>query len=155
MEEYVEALQDRANEQAQMARQHILMVTHDPALLDVVRVLLQEARYNVTTTNAVPLTFALIAAGHPALIIIDLEITERSGWDLLVRLHAEAVTATIPVVVTARDQRLLAHAHRYPDLFGGQSHLAVPFTVETLLAVVGTLIGTAENAKGGDPLDAR
>jgi DNA-binding response OmpR family regulator len=151
MEEYVEALQDRANEQAQMARQHVLMVTHDPALLDVVRVLLQEARYNVTTTNAVPLTFALIAASHPALIIIDLDIVERSGWDLLVRLHAEATTAAIPVVVTARDPRLLAHAQRYPDLFGGQAHLRIPFAAETLLGDIRSLIGAARDEPGGEP----
>ena len=143
MEEYVEALDARGHERDQMAHQHILMVNRDPVLLDFVRVALAEARYNVTTTNAVPLTFALISAARPTLIIIDLEITEVSGWDLLIRLHAEAVTATIPVVVTARDQRLLAHAHRYPYLFGGQVRLVVPFTPTTLLGAVRTLVGAA------------
>lgn len=111
MQEYAESLLAQDDEQAQMGRRHILMVNGNPVLLDAVRVLLHDERYNVTTTNAVPLTFALIATARPALIIIDLELAERSGWDLLVRLHAEVVTAAIPVVVTARDARLLAHAH--------------------------------------------
>ena len=143
MEEYVKTLDDRDREQAQMGRQHILLVNGDSVLLDVARALLQEARYNVTTTNAVPLTFALIAAARPALLIIDLAITEWAGWHLLVRLRAEAVTAAIPVLITARDPRLLAHAGRYPDLFGGQAQLAIPYTARALLDDVHALIGTA------------
>lgn len=143
MEEYIEALDARGHEQDQLARQHILMVNRDPALLDFVRVVLAEARYNVTTTNAVPLTFALISAARPTLIVIDLALTEVSGWDLLIRLHAEAVTTAIPVIITARDARLLAHAHRYPYLFGGQVHLLVPFEVATLLGAVRALVGAA------------
>ena len=85
---YAAALRARPGEEAQAGRRHILLVNRDPALLEVVRVLLQEERYNVTTTNAVPLTFALIAAARPALLVVDLAIAERSGWDLLVRLHA-------------------------------------------------------------------
>jgi two-component system OmpR family response regulator len=127
---------------------HILMVNRDPALLDFVRVLLADARYNVTTTNAVPLTFALIAAAQPALIIIDLAVTETSGWDLLVRLHAEAATAAIPVIITATDPRLLAHADRYPYLYGGRVHSAVPFAVATLLAAVRALVGDAAVTSG-------
>lgn len=143
MEEYVAGLRARAGEALQMEYQHVLMVNRDPVLLDLARALLQEERYNVTTTNAVPLTFALIAAARPALIIIDLTITESSGWDLLIRLHAEAVTAAIPVIITASDARLLAHVDRYRYLYGGQAHLEVPFSVATLLDAVRALIDAA------------
>ena len=143
MEDYAEAQRAHSGEVAQMGRRHILLVNRDPALLALVRVLLQEERYNVTTTNAVPRTFALIAAARPALIVVDLAVAERSGWDLLIRLHAGAATAAIPVIVTARDRRLLAHAREHPDLFGAGVHLAVPFTVESLLGTVLELIGEA------------
>lgn len=141
MEEYIAAPTARANEQAQMSRRHVLLVNSDPAFLDLAHTLLQEARYNVTTTNAVPLTFALIAAGHPTLLIVDLALAEQNGWELLVRLHAEAVTTAIPVISTARDARLLDHAARYPYLFGGQTQLVIPFSMSTLLDTVCTLIG--------------
>lgn len=148
MEEYAAAIRARAAEETQMGRQHILMVNRAPALLDLVRVMLDEERYNVTTTNAVPLTFALIEAARPALIIIDLALAERGGWDLLVRLHTEAITAAIPIIVTATDIRLLDHARRYPALFGAQSYLAVPFTVEALVGQVRALIGASGPATG-------
>ncbi len=143
MEEYAASLADREREHDQMHHQHILMVNRDPVLLNFVRVLLTEARYNVTTTNAVPLTFALIAAARPALIIIDLAITEVSGWDLLVQLHAAATTAAIPVIITATDPRLLAHADRYPYLYGGQARIDVPFSVATMLDTVRQLMDVA------------
>lgn len=143
MLEHAGTLEAHDLELAQMGRRHILMVNRSPAFLDFVRVILDDASYNVTTTNAVPLTFELIRGARPALIIVDLEITEQSGWDLLIRLHREAITARIPVVITAKDDRLLAHAHRYPDLYGGQIKLVVPFTTETLLDAIHTLVGTA------------
>ena len=143
MQDDARNLDDRDRESDRMERQHILMVNLNPAYLDFVRVVLHEARYNVTTTNAVPLTFALIKVARPDLIIIDLEITEQSGWDLLVRLHAEAATAAIPVVVTATDDRLLAHAERYPDLFGAQTQLVVPFSAAALREAVAAVVGAA------------
>ena len=143
MQDYLKMRDGQAREREQMDRQHILMVNQSPAFLDFVRVALGEARYNVTTTNAVPLTFDLIAAARPALIIVDLAITEQSGWDLLVRLHTEATTATIPVIITATDDRLLAHAQHFPYLFGGETKLVVPFTVAALHQAVDALIGPA------------
>jgi PleD family two-component response regulator len=143
MEAYVATSNDRAAERDQMDRQHILLVNSDPAILDLARVLLGEARYNVTTTNAVPRTFALIAAAQPALLVVDLAVTEYSGWDLLARLHAEPATAAIPVIVTARDPRLLAYADRYPHIFGGPGRLALLFDVTTMLDAVRALIGPA------------
>jgi len=148
MDTHIKALRDHADEQDQMGRQHILMVNRDPILLDLVRVMLDDARYNVTTTNAVPRTFALIAAARPSLIIIDLEITQQSGWDLLIRLHNEARTTAIPVIVTARDPQLLRHAHRYAYLFGGQVYLAIPFSVATLIDAVQALIGAVATLPG-------
>ena len=38
----------------QMARQHVYVVNGSPGFLEVVRELLQDEHYNVTTTNFVP-----------------------------------------------------------------------------------------------------
>ena len=87
-------------------RQHIFAVNQDPAFLDVVRMLLQEERYNVTTTNYVPRTWDQIAALQPNLLLIDLAPHSQVGWDLLERLHAEGITSRIPVLVTSTDRYL-------------------------------------------------
>src|SRR4051812_36347944 len=46
----------------QMSRRHVLVVNSDPAFLDAVRVMLQSNRYNVTSTNLVAQTFAMVHA---------------------------------------------------------------------------------------------
>ena len=61
-----------SNEQSRMERQHVFVVNASPDFLDVVRELLQEEEYNVTTTNFVPKTFDQIATLDPALLIVDL-----------------------------------------------------------------------------------
>ncbi|HEX2348902.1 MAG TPA: hypothetical protein VHI51_10765, partial [Ktedonobacterales bacterium] len=55
-------------ETRQGQRQHIFAVNHDPEFLDVMRMLLQDERYNVTTTNYVPRTWEQIAALQPSLL---------------------------------------------------------------------------------------
>jgi CheY-like chemotaxis protein len=133
---------DAPGEAGQRARQHILAVNGDPDLLNIVRTLLQDERYNVTTTNYVPRTFAQIAALQPALLLIDLAVGHRDGWDLLERLRVEARTFDIPVIITG-DRRLLDHALADQLRYGGQRLLPKPLDLDRLLAAIDELIGAA------------
>ena len=130
-------------ERRQMGRKHVLAVNDEPEFLDVVRQLLQDERYNVTTTNYVPRTFDLIAALAPDLLVVDLVVGRRAGWALLERLHAEAATRGIPVVVTSTDPRLLDRAQADAARYGAHPVLAKPLDVEALLAAIHRRIGFA------------
>jgi len=133
-----------AHEEARQGdRKHVFMVNHDPKFLDVVRELLQDASYNVTTTNFVPRTWDQIAALQPDLLVIDLSRLSGAGWDLLEQLHAQGVTHRIPVIVTATDPGLLARVERERDRYGGDKLVTKPFHVEVLLDAIEALIGTA------------
>src|SRR5687768_2343033 len=74
----------------QRQRQHIFVVNGSADFLDVVRDLLQDEQYNVTTTNFVPQTFEQIETARPSLLIVDLIHGEMAGWDLLAELRREA-----------------------------------------------------------------
>jgi DNA-binding response OmpR family regulator len=132
-----------AAEQRQMARRHVFAINGAPAFLDLLRELLQDERYNVTTTNFVPATFAQIAALGPDLLIVDLAVGERAGWDLLERLAAEAATRGIPVVVSSTDPRLLDRARAGAARWGGDRFLVKPFYPAELLRTIRELIGEA------------
>jgi CheY-like chemotaxis protein len=67
--------------------------------------LVQDQRFNVTTTTYVPWTFDQIAALHPDLLIVDLALRRQAGWELLERLQVEGLTRLIPVVVTSTETR--------------------------------------------------
>lgn len=135
-------------ERRQGDRKHVLAVNGDPAFLELIRELLQEERYNVTTTNYVPRTFDLIAALQPALLIVNLVIHQIAGWDLLDRLQREAITQGIPVIVTSTTPQLLERAKADQQRYGGNKYLVKPFDVEDLLKTIQQLIGTAGPVTG-------
>ena len=62
-----------------MRRQHVFVVNGSPHILNLLRKLLQDERYNVTATNFVPQTCDQIAALHPSLLSIDLAVGVRAG----------------------------------------------------------------------------
>ena len=127
----------------QMQRQHIFVVNGSVEFLDVVRELLQEENYNVTTTNFVPRTFDQIATAQPAVLVVDLCHGEQAGWDLLTELRQEAATRQIPVILVSTSKRYLERAEAAPELWGGDRSLLKPFDLEDLLRTVRELIGEA------------
>ncbi len=128
-------------ERDQTARPHVFVVNNAPEVLDLMRELLQDDNYNVTTTTFAPETFDRIATFQPSLLMIDLAAGERDGWDLLERVHGEAATNDIPVVVTSTDPGLLEDAKAQQDRYGGQRFLAKPYDIDEVMGDVRDLIG--------------
>jgi len=135
---------DAHAEWEQLERKHIVAISSDPVFLDLLRTLLQEERYNVTTTNHVPRTFNQIVALRPDLIVVNLTPRGFSGWDLLERLHGEVLTQHLPIIVTSTNPALLDHARHHRELYGPARSVAMPFDLDTLLGTIHALIGTAE-----------
>jgi DNA-binding NtrC family response regulator len=130
-------------ERARMARKHIFILDAEPTILDLVRALLEEEHYNVTSSNYVASTHAVIAVMQPDLVILDLVWGQQAGWDLLEELAQKASTAGIPVLLTSTDQRLLAEAAANPARFGTHRDMIKPFDVEDLVRTVHELAGPA------------
>ncbi len=97
----------------------------------------------MTTTNHVPRTFDQVEVLPPDVLVIDVAVGERAGWDLLDRLHAEASTNNIPVLVISTDPRLLERARAAASRHGRSAFLAKPFDLEVMLGVIQELIGPA------------
>ena len=130
-------------ERDQARRKHVFVLNGAPEFLGLMRKLFQAERYNVTTTNFVPTSFAQIAALQPAVLIIDLAYGQQVGWDLLERLHAEAATAGIPVLVVSTQPHLLERAREQVARYGGNAYLAKPFHLPAMLRAIEELIGPA------------
>ncbi len=130
-------------EQSQRGRQHVFVVNGSPDFLNLMRELLQEEHYNVTTTNYVPQTFDQVAVLHPSLLVVDLEIGVRAGWDLLAALRDGALTRGIPVIVVSTDHRLLERAEREQVPGNTRRYVVKPFDLEVLLTTIRELIGVA------------
>lgn len=127
----------------QMGRKHVYVVNGSPEFLDIVRHLLQDERYNVTTTNFVPLSFETIEAARPELLVIDLVLGEEAGWNLLAQLRQAVTTKSIPVLLVSTSPGLLVQAEARHEEFGGDRYLAKPFDLQDLLNDIEALIGKA------------
>jgi two-component system, OmpR family, alkaline phosphatase synthesis response regulator PhoP len=127
----------------QMQRQHIFVVNGSADFLDVVRDLLQDEQYNVTTTNFVPLTFQQIEIARPSLLIVDLIHGEMAGWDLLAELRREAATRDIPMILVSTSKQLLEKAETERVIWGGDRYVLKPFSLDALLQAIQELIGPA------------
>ncbi len=127
----------------QQRRNHIVMVDSSQVFLDVISEVLKDERYGVTTSNYVPEIFTQIALLTPDLIIVDLTITEKAGWELLEKLELETLTRSIPVIVTSTDQSLLDRAQANKERYGFDNYLVKPFDLDVLLAAIEELIGSA------------
>jgi len=130
-------------ESTQMQRQHVMVINGAPVFLNLMRELLQDERYNVTTSNFVPTSFDQIAGMRPSLLIIDLAVHQLAGWDLLERLALEAMTRDLPVIVVSTDPRLLERAEADRVRYGGRAWIAKPFDIDDLLREIDRLIGPA------------
>jgi DNA-binding response OmpR family regulator len=127
----------------QMQRQHVFVVNGSVEFLDVVRELLQDEHYNVTTTNFVPRTFHQIETARPSVLVVDLCHGETAGWDLLTELRQEAATQQIPVILVSASKQYLERAKEEHALWGGGRYLLKPFDLEELLRMIRELIGEA------------
>lgn len=130
-------------EHKRLGRKHIFAVNGEPDFLDLLRVLFQREEFNVTTTNFMPATFDQIAALAPDLLLVDLVWGDLAGWNLLERLHREARTRGIPVVVVSTTPAYLDRVEADPERYGGDAILAKPFGIEDVLAIVHRLLGPA------------
>jgi DNA-binding response OmpR family regulator len=128
---------------SQEGRKHIFAINGAPEFLNLVRDLFQEEAYNVTTTNFVPTSFAQIQALQPDALIVDIVVSQSSGWELLEQLHAEAATTGIPVLVLSTSPRLLAQAREQAERYGNHRYLDKPFDLDALLSHIREMIGPA------------
>ncbi len=133
----------RAFVRDQQRRKHIVMVDSSQVFLEIIAQVLKDERYGVTTSNYVPEIFTQIALLEPDLIIVDLAITEKAGWELLEKLELETLTRKIPVIVTSTNRHLLGRALANKDRYGFDNYLVKPFDLDVLLAAIEELIGTA------------
>jgi CheY-like chemotaxis protein len=124
-------------------RKHVFAVNSSPDFLLIVRELLEEEGYAVTTSTFDSNVFAQIVMRQPDVLLIDVAVGESAGWDLLRRLHTEAATIEIPVLVTSTSPALLEQAREQAAWYGTErSFLTKPMDLDELLRTIRVMVGT-------------
>jgi CheY-like chemotaxis protein len=125
-------------------RKHVFAVNSSPDFLLIVREVLTDEGYAVTTCHFEPNVFTRIIMRQPDALIIDVAPGESAGWDLLRQLHLEAKTSEIPVVVTSTSPPLLKQARNEATRSGtNRSFLTKPLDLDELVKTTRDMVGDA------------
>jgi CheY-like chemotaxis protein len=126
------------------AAPRILVIDDTPALIDVIRVCLEEEGYRVRTCLESRYAVAMAKSEPPDVIMLDVVMPEVSGWEILAELRADPAFAQIPVIVcTAYVAEAMG---RLAELKGPDQHLGLlpkPFDIEELIEVVESVTSAA------------
>ena len=125
-------------------RKHVFAVNSSPDFLLIVREVLADEGYAVTTSDFEPNVFTRIVMRQPDALVVDVAVEESAGWDLLRRLHLEAKTSDIPVLVTSTSPALLEQAQDEAASYGTNWYfLTKPLDLDELVRMIREMVGDA------------
>jgi DNA-binding response OmpR family regulator len=118
---------------------HVLVIEDEPNIVEAIRFILMRDGWDVSTLSDGGQAEDTIRACRPDVVILDVMLPGRSGFEILAALRADAETRTLPVLLlTAKGQgRDRAEAER----MGASQFMAKPFSNAEILASVRALAG--------------
>jgi len=124
-----------------MAR--ITVVNDNPEFLDLVRDILEDDRYEVTTVDGDrPDALDRVRASSPQVLMIDLRMgrDELHGWEIAQRVRAERALDDVPILVCSGDlQGMKEIADQLADT-KNVATLTKPFSIDELTEAIEALL---------------
>ena len=117
----------------------ILVIDDDENVLEVIRMFLTQAGYQVVTSATGNDIFKLIHDCQPHVILLDILLGELNGRDLCKAVKSHTKTSHIPVIIISG----LHNVYNTIADEGANDIIAKPFTEATLLARVQRQLPTA------------
>lgn len=109
---------------------HVLLVEDDASLCEVIGRNLSRRGLEVRTVASVNDAIRAVARMRPDLLLLDINLPDRSGWELLRALHSQGIEIPTIVISAARcaPERL--------EEFQPLAFLPKPFPLDALLRLV-------------------
>ncbi|SHF37015.1 Response regulator receiver domain-containing protein [Loktanella atrilutea] len=123
-----------------MARR-VLLIEDEPNIIEAISFILTRDGFTVHTHEVGETAMAKVRAQRPDMIILDVMLPGRSGFDILRDLRADPQTATLPVMMlTARGQ---ARDRALAQDLGVDVFMTKPFSNAAICAEVRRLLAEA------------
>ncbi|MCL4300864.1 MAG: response regulator transcription factor [Anaerolineae bacterium] len=121
-----------------MPSPQILVVDDDPDIVRLVRAYLEKAGFQVLTAHNGETALHILRRDHPALLVLDLMLPDRDGWDITRLVRADASLANLPVIMlTAR----IDDADKIIGLeLGADDYITKPFNPREVVARVRSVL---------------
>jgi len=122
----------------QAAGANILVVDDDPEIVAMLQTRLTHRGYNVSTANDGNRALELAKRERPDLVLLDVMMPGKSGWEVARALKQDPLTQGIKIVmVTAIGEQVNEITS---PLYGADAHIDKPFEFERLEKVISQLV---------------
>lgn len=130
--------------------ERILVIDDDPDVRDFVVTNLEAEGFDVVAADDGASGLRVAMAKAPNLVLLDLSLPDRDGFEVLRMLQTSGITAQVPVV-------LLTVAASVEDLVrgldaGADDYVTKPFAIEELVARVGSVLRRSKAMRELSPL---
>ena len=117
----------------------VLLIEDEPNIIEAIRFILLRDGWSVHVHSDGATAMDAVAAHAPDMVILDVMLPNRSGYDILAELRAQDETAPLPVLMlTARGQ---AKDREMAERLGASRFMTKPFSNAEVLASVRELAG--------------
>ncbi len=116
----------------------VLLIEDEPSIAEAIRFIMARDGWDVVLHATGGGALAAVAAARPDLVILDVMLPGRSGFDLLAALRADPATTALPVMMlTAKGQ---ARDRARAEAAGVSRFMTKPFANAEFLAAARELV---------------
>lgn len=117
----------------------VLLVEDEPNIIEAIRFILSRDGWRVDTHSDGATALEAVARHGPDVVILDVMLPGRSGFDILRDLRAAEATASLPVLMlTAKGQ---GKDRELAEQFGANRFMTKPFANDEVLSCLRELGG--------------
>ncbi|MGI9388953.1 MAG: response regulator transcription factor [Boseongicola sp.] len=117
---------------------HVLLIEDEPNIIEAIRFILSRDGWRVDTHSDGATAMEAICARSPDLIVLDVMLPNRSGYDILNDLRSKPEYRDLPVLMlTARGQK---KDRELAEKLGASRFMTKPFSNAVVLETVRELV---------------
>ena len=121
-------------------RKRVLLIEDEPNIIQAISFILSRDGWTVDTHADGKTALAEVARRGPDIVILDVMLPNRSGFDILQDLRADPATEGLPVLMlTARGQK---RDRELAERYGASRFMTKPFANSEVLETVRELTGS-------------
>jgi len=119
----------------------VLIAEDEPSILESLDFILRRAGFSIASVTDGDAVLAAVRRDQPRLVVLDVMLPKRSGFEVLKQIRADDATRELPVMIlTAKGQ---AQDRRVAEELGASSFVTKPYANAEVVGAVRRLLGDA------------
>lgn len=117
----------------------ILIAEDEPSILESLDFILKRAGWSIESVTDGDAVLAALKRARPRVVVLDVMLPKRSGFEVLKHIRADAATHDLPVLIlTAKGQ---VQDRRTAEELGANSFVTKPYANADVVSAVRHLLG--------------